>query len=441
MASSMLITSRWWHVWTTLTAFTLVLSGFWIPVANASTPTTHLKPRAPIAGGKELRVLPIGDSITWGAQSSDENGYRKKLYEKLVARGNSVDFVGGMNTGNMADQDHEGHRRFVIDEILRDSGVGIHAGANIVLLHAGTNDMKNNVIPSNAPERLEKLIDTIYKWSPDAVILLCTIIPASPDRYPEMVPRIPSFNEAIAGVVVAKYRLSGKKMIVVAMNNAVTLADLADGLHPNDVGYGKMADKFYAAIELADEKNWISDPGKKTPVPDSTSPENCKATPSWYNVGMIATGAKVANSDGAFVPSWTKRGVIAEGNCPRSRLHFMDLDGDGLKDYACVDPKTGAVKVNLNIPDSDGKSSGNWGLPKTVVSPTEPRDGTGVMFADLNGDGRDDYIWVDPKTGDVHGWINRLSSGGVWQWQGLGRIAGGVGATNDTLQMVDIDGK
>lgn len=59
----------------------------------------------------------------------------------------------------------------------------------------------------------------------------------------------------------------------------------------------------------------------------------------------------------------------------------------------------------------------------------------------LNGDGRDDYVWVDPKTGDVHGWINRLSSGGVWQWEGLGRIAGGVGATNETLQMVDIDGK
>ena len=59
----------------------------------------------------------------------------------------------------------------------------------------------------------------------------------------------------------------------------------------------------------------------------------------------------------------------------------------------------------------------------------------------LNGDGRDDYIWVDPDTGDVHGWINRLEKDGVWQWQSLGRIAGGVGATNETLQMVDIDGK
>lgn len=193
----------------------------------------------------------------------------------------------------MVDRNHEGHRGYVIDEILRDSGVGIHAGANIVLLHAGTNDMKNNVIPSNAPDRLKKLIDAIYKWSPDTVILLCTIIPASPDRYPATVPRIKSFNEAISSVVVTEYILKGKKMIPVAMNNAITLADLADGLHPNDGGYAKMADKYYAAIELADEKGWITEPGKKTPVPDATSPENCKSTPSWYNVGMIATGAKV----------------------------------------------------------------------------------------------------------------------------------------------------
>ncbi len=60
----------------------------------------------------------------------------------------------------------------------------------------------------------------------------------------------------------------------------------------------------------------------------------------------------------------------------------------------------------------------------------------------MNGDGRDDYIWVDDDTGDVHGWINRLqNSHGVWLWQGLGKIAGGVGATSENLQMVDIDGK
>lgn len=59
----------------------------------------------------------------------------------------------------------------------------------------------------------------------------------------------------------------------------------------------------------------------------------------------------------------------------------------------------------------------------------------------MNGDGRDDYIYVDPDNGDVFAWINQLKRGDTWQWQSMGKIAGGVGATNDTLQMVDIDGE
>ncbi|CAM1508809.1 Fc.00g025480.m01.CDS01 [Cosmosporella sp. VM-42] len=430
----------------TFTTLFLVLCSFWIPISDAAPPVARdLQPRAPIADGVDLRVLPIGDSITWGAESSDENGYRKRLFGLLADRGNAVDFVGNVTSGTMSDDHHEGHRGFVIRDILIFSGVGIHAGANVVLLHAGTNDFVHLEIAGSsnlAPTRLERLIDTILEYSPEAVVLVCQIIPANPSRYPTAVPLIETFNEAIPDLV-AKYVAAGKKMLMVSMNKALSTSDLADGLHPNDGGYAKMADAYYDAIVLADKKGWISEPGKATTVPDlpdATSPDNCKSTPSWYKVGQIANGAKVATSDGPFIPSWVKRGVVAKGACPRARLHFMDLDGDGLKDYACVDPKTGAVKVHINIPDADGNISGNWKTPKTVVTPTEARDGYGVMFADLNGDGRDDYIYIDPKTGDIFGWINRLEKDGVWQWQALGRIAGGVGAKNDTLQLLDIDG-
>ncbi|KAM5385383.1 hypothetical protein ACJZ2D_001024 [Fusarium nematophilum] len=415
-------TNRRWNAWATLTTLMLVVSSFWIPVSNAAP---QVQARAQIADGIELRVLPIGDFITFGAQSSDDNGYREKLFDKLAARGNKVDFVGGLANGTMADNDHEGPPR------LRDR-------PDLVRKLSGHRLRRQH----RTPRRLKRLIDTIYKYSSDAVILLCQIIPASPDRYPRMIARIEDFNEAISGIV-SEYVSDGKKMIVVPMHSALSTADLADGLHPNNGGYAKMANAYYAAIEDADERGWISEPGPHTQLPhlsDATGPENCKSTPSWYRVGEIATGAKVANSDGPFIPSWVKKGVVAEGACPRARLHFMDLDGDGLKDYACVDPKTGAVKVHINIPDSEGKTSGNWKTPKTIAKPAEARDGTGVMFADLNGDGRDDYIYVDPDTGDVSAWINRLEKDGVWQWQALGRIAVGVGATNDTPQMVDIDG-
>jgi hypothetical protein len=41
----------------------------------------------------------------------------------------------------------------------------------------------------------------------------------------------------------------------------------------------------------------------------------------------------------------------------------------------------------------------------------------------------------------VYGWINQWKQDDEWLWQSLGKIAGGVGATNKTLQMVDIDGE
>lgn len=180
----------------------------------------------------------------------------------------------------------------MIDEISDASNVGIYAAANIVLLHAGTNDMKNEIDPSNAPLRLKKLIDKILKHSENAVVFVCQIIPADPALYPSTVPRIENFNAAIPDLV-AEYVSAGKKVMMISMNKALSIADLADGLHPNDNGYSKMANSYYAAIEEADEKDWISKPGKGETPPDSTGPAACKSTPSWYKVGQIADGAKM----------------------------------------------------------------------------------------------------------------------------------------------------
>ncbi|KAJ8111527.1 hypothetical protein ONZ43_g5602 [Nemania bipapillata] len=354
----------------------------------------------------------------------------------LGSGGNNVDFVGSVQSGNMADRDHEGHRGFIIDEINTASDVGIYTAPNIVLLHAGTNDMNKDVDVGNAPERLENLINKIFEHSSHAAVFVCQIIPSTTTATQT---RINAFNDAIPGVV-SKYVNAGKNVTMVSMNKALTTADLKDNLHPNDGGYVKMADAYYAAIKEADKKGWILAPGKAELAPSSTGPESCQSTPSWYKVGQIADGAKVATSDGDFQPAWVKKGVVAEGACPRAQLHFMDLDGDGLKDYACVDPDTGATKVHLNIPDADGKTSGNWNPLGEIATGAKGRDGGGVMFADLNGDGRDDYIYVNSDNGQVYAWINRLENNGVWQWQDIGRIAGGVGATNETLQMVDIDG-
>jgi lysophospholipase L1-like esterase len=234
-------------------------------------------------------------SITWGAHSTDGNGYRGRLHDLLTARGNKVDFVGGTSTGTMADNDHEGHRGFEIDAIRQASTVGIYTAPNIALVHAGANDMKyiqDETELANTPERLGNLIDDILKYSPDALVLVCQIIPASPVNYLNTATRIPDFNTAVSNLV-AKYG-KDQEVLLVNMNEAVSVDELFDGLHPNNIGYGNMADKFYTAIEDVDGQGLISKPGTPTDVPTGTNPNECKPTPSWYRVpDPIALGASV----------------------------------------------------------------------------------------------------------------------------------------------------
>lgn len=62
--------------------------------------------RAAVAPGIELRIQPLGDSITYGFQSSDNNGYRLQLLSDLS--GSKVVYVGSVRNGDMADNFNEG---------------------------------------------------------------------------------------------------------------------------------------------------------------------------------------------------------------------------------------------------------------------------------------------------------------------------------------------
>ncbi|KAL3458856.1 hypothetical protein BJX64DRAFT_291763 [Aspergillus heterothallicus] len=426
-----------WHIWRMLMVSILVASA-WIPLSTAATvPTRTLTRRDVLANGVELRVLPIGDSITKGSKSSDNNGYRQFLHKRLEAYDNKIDFVGGEHIGSMTDNDHEGHGGYTIHAIQTASPTGIWASPNIALLHAGTNNMKSDAAAARAPDELRSLMDDILEHAENVLLFVAKIIPSSTGSYQT---RINAFNKEVENIV-NDYRADDKNVRLVSMDEAVDTSMLDDNLHPDDIGYANMAQAWYEAIIAADEDNLIGKPGEwKSPPSDSTSEEECQPTPSWYRRNQIANGAKIAKTDGPFVQVWSTKRDLSEGHCKRDQVRFMDLDGDGLKDYACVDPDTGAVTVWRSKPDSDGKPSGEWESMGKIATGKQDRAGKQVIFADLNGDGRDDYIYIH-STGDVSAWINQAKgSDGTWLWQDVGKISEGVGATPESLQMVDIDG-
>jgi lysophospholipase L1-like esterase len=211
-------------------------------------------------GAETVRIMPLGDSITRGGGSTGEVGYRRPLYLMLEQAGYQVDFVGSMIHGSPADFDveHEGHGGYRADQ-LRDTITWWldENPADIILLHIGINDIAGN---NEDPQEVYDLLDSIDVWEaanhPVAVVIASRIVL----RWDGNDQKTIAFNDSVAALV--QQRISdGDNLIAVDMQNALVYPDdLRDGVHPNDVGYQKMANVWFNAL------------GPLLPEPDTLAP-------------------------------------------------------------------------------------------------------------------------------------------------------------------------
>ncbi|KAF7561563.1 hypothetical protein G7046_g2578 [Stylonectria norvegica] len=415
--------------YTGLVSLGLLLKGcVSLPAHDSSEP----KERRSIDNGIPLRILPLGDSITWGYQSTDGNGWRLDLQDLL--NGNPVEYVGSQQSGNMADNSNEGHPGAVIDEIATYAKASLPERPNVIVLMAGTNDMNQPNNPATAPARWSSLLDECIAACPDATLIVAQLTPignAGGETLVEV------FNAALPAIVQSEVA-AGHKVVLVDMSASLTAADLIDGLHPTDAGYNKMAQVWFKGFQMAASKGWITSPVEVNTGSTTTS-HACGANPVWNPThGQIASG--VGNGDAAFTSSWNHVGVVAggfvgSGSNQGAGVRLADINGDGIDDYVWVDPKSGALTVDFN-PGIVGDKI-DW-QPKGILA-SGIGDGAGVMFADLNGDGLDDYLWVAPS-GDVTAYKNGGPGAGGWIWKPLGTIITGTGGSRSTTRFADIDG-
>jgi lysophospholipase L1-like esterase len=227
----------------TLVAAGVALSAGANPVAAAAAVTT-----------RPIRVMPLGDSITYGQGSPTLSSYRAALWQRLVGQaGYAIDFVGSQHNGALPDVDNEGHSGWRIDNIAGSvNGWLATYQPDVVLLHIGTNDMNQNYQVATAPDRLGALIDQILAARPAARVVVAKIIPALD---PTIQSRINAFNAAVPAVVAAR----GARASLVDLSPLVA-TDLNDTLHPNDTGYAKMAARWYSGLVpvLGDGRDWPS---------------------------------------------------------------------------------------------------------------------------------------------------------------------------------------
>ncbi|KAH8796936.1 SGNH hydrolase-type esterase domain-containing protein [Hyaloscypha sp. PMI_1271] len=213
-----------------------------------------------------LRILPLGDSITWGAGSTNGSGYRAPLLTLLTSPNSSfttskpkITYIGSLTSGNLPPPNNanEGHIGALISQIGDYAKVPLSWNGtlegDIVLLMAGTNDMFNaNISPSEAPVRLGALIDEIVTAWPKAAVLVATLTPSALNTTQD---KIEVFNGQVAGVV-SKRAKAGNRTLVVSMSK-VTVGMEVDVVHPDDVGYTLMAQAWYKGLLEAKSKGWI----------------------------------------------------------------------------------------------------------------------------------------------------------------------------------------
>ncbi|MCJ1396209.1 hypothetical protein MMC18_009098 [Xylographa bjoerkii] len=240
---------------------------------------------APISG-KNLTILPLGDSITNGFQSTDGNGYRLDLVQDLT--NNTVNMIGSVHAGTMPDNNNEGHDGATIIEIASNATASLLLLPTVVLLMAGTNDMDKNVSTATAPDRLGALIDQIFAACPNTTVLVAQVTPSGKNTTEAL---ILSYNAAIPGVV-AQRANAGMRVAVVDMYDALSFpADFTDYLHPNDGGYKKMADAWYVGLQQADQMGWLVDEVPVVLPPTSNATALPSPTGRFVDGGNSTVGA------------------------------------------------------------------------------------------------------------------------------------------------------
>lgn len=195
---------------------------------------------------KPWRIMPIGDSITEGGATFSV--YRLPLREKLTAAGYDFEYVGSKSSPSRVGQlRHEGYGGKNVEFIasVLPGNFEKHP-ADIVLIHAGHNhSIEEKPIPGILAAT-GSMIVAIRKTNPKVIVLVARpILSGKLPKYgylPELGKEISTLAERLGTPV--------SPVIVVDQASGFDFKTdaIADKVHPNEAGAGKMAQRWFDAL-------------------------------------------------------------------------------------------------------------------------------------------------------------------------------------------------
>jgi lysophospholipase L1-like esterase len=202
--------------------------------------------------GDPCKILPIGDSITFGI--NQEGSYRIELFHKALQAMQKITYTGTLQNGPTTVDGMTFPRRYEATSGITINGISsqitnnktLNMPSDIMIVHIGTNDMYMNTStanPTDAPKNLGLLLDKLFAAQPNALIVVCKIIPLSLASS-----AVTTYNNAIPGVIATR-NAAGAHIIIVDLNTGFPAGDISsDNVHPNVMGYAWMGDKLYDTL-------------------------------------------------------------------------------------------------------------------------------------------------------------------------------------------------
>ncbi|KAF5566618.1 fg-gap repeat domain-containing protein [Fusarium napiforme] len=138
----------------------------------------------------------------------------------------------------------------------------------------------------------------------------------------------------------------------------------------------------------------------------------------WYEQrsGNHAFGAWKINGDGSFTKI---DDMNLDLSCKPAGINFIDMNGDGYDNLVCIGPDGNA---QLSVSQGDGDKSGSKRPTFKLHGEIKKNEGfeqDRVRLADIDGDGRGDYCIIDDG-GKIQCWRNGGTSEAPEYWKALG---------------------
>ncbi|MBN1611592.1 MAG: hypothetical protein JW940_33465 [Polyangiaceae bacterium] len=118
-------------------------------------------------------------------------------------------------------------------------------------LHFATNDVWNGKAATDILAAYETIVDAVRAVNTRVIILVAQIIPLNPTQYgcSECPGRVQTLNTQIASWAPGVRTADSPVIVVDHWTGFDVAADTGDGVHPNQSGSQKMADRWFAGLE------------------------------------------------------------------------------------------------------------------------------------------------------------------------------------------------